>query len=227
LEFAYPDLPLNGVDKISTLEENNPNPATTALHCEIEGTGMKTVCTVATVGGVVGAIGGSVIGAAAVAGCAATGFFFFVCLLVAAIVAAVVAAVATGAGWVAGVLIGGEEGSPADVAAEPKSGTIEVGNYIAIIGDWVYDNAHEGWNELHPVKKVLKLECVLDEKVPGFDPEHPNSPSSREAYEKFCVNHWAKRRDDICLQLGRRRDPAVQHAQDSPRGAWVFNPAIG
>jgi len=227
LEFAYSDLPLNGVDKISTEEEDNPNPATTALHCEIEGTGMKTVCTAATVGGVFGAIGGTVAGAAAVAGCAATGFFFFVCLLVAAIVAAVVSAAATGLGWLAGVAIGGDEGSPADVAADPLSGTVEEGEHIAIIGDWIYDNAHEGWNELHPVKKVLKLQCPTGTSVPGVDPEYPNSPSSRAAIEKFCVGRLAQRRDDICFRLSQPRDPAVQDAQNSPSGAWVSHPTLG
>ena len=227
LEFAYSDLPLNGVDKISTEAEDNPNPATTALHCEIEGTGMKTVCAAATVGGVVGAIGGTVAGPLVVAGCTATGFFFFLCLLAAAIVAAAVAAVATGLGWLAGVALGGEEGSPADVAADPESGTVEEGDHIAIIGDWVYDNAHEGWNELHPVKKVLKLNCPTGTSVPGVDPEYPNSPASRAALEKFCVSLLAQRRDDICFRLSQPRDPAVQDAQDSPSGAWVFNPAIG
>src|SRR5262245_16454682 len=44
---GYP--PLGGVDDITTEEEGSKDPRTTALHCEIEGNGMETVCTVATV----------------------------------------------------------------------------------------------------------------------------------------------------------------------------------
>ncbi|HXN89419.1 MAG TPA: hypothetical protein VN890_08715 [Methylocella sp.] len=186
-EFAYPDLPLNGVDLKSTAEEGSGDPGTTALHCEIEGTGMKAVCAAATAGAVVGAIGGAAAGAAAVAGCLATGFFFVFCLIVAAIVAALASAAATGVGWLIGVAIGGDEGSPADVAADPQSGTVEAGDHVAIIGDWIYDNAHEGWNELHPVKKLLKLQCPKGTSVPGVDPEYPDSPASRAAIEKYCV----------------------------------------
>ena len=227
LEFAYPDLPLNGVDNISTAEEGSGDPGTTALHCEIEGTGMDTVCAAATAAAVVGAIGGTAAGVGAVAGCLATGVFFLVCLLVAAVVAAVAAAAATGVGWVAGVALGGDEGSPADVAADPQSGTIEVGDHIAIIGDWIYDNAHEGWNELHPVKKVLKLECPKGTSVPGVDPEYPESPSSLEAIEKNCAKLLAERRDQICYLLSQPRDPNVQNNQDSPSGAWIANRSVG
>jgi hypothetical protein len=226
-EFSYPDLPLNGVDEISTVEEDSGDPGTTALHCEIEGTGMDTVCAAATAGAVVGAIGGAGAGLAAVAGCLATGIFFVFCLIVAAVVAALTSTAVTGLGWLAGVAMGGDEGSPADVAADPQSGTIEVGDHVAIIGDWIYDNAHDGWNELHPVKKVLKLNCPKGTSVPGVDPEYPDSPSSLAAIEKYCVTHLAARRNDICFLLNQPRDPNVQNNQDSATGAWIANPAMG
>jgi len=29
-----------------------------------------------------------------------------------------------------------------------------------VSGTWVYDSAHEGWNEIHPIKKCLRLGTV-------------------------------------------------------------------
>jgi hypothetical protein len=226
-EFAYPDLPLNGIDEISTAEEGSGDAGTTALHCEIEGTGMKTVCAAATTAAVAGAIGGAAAGAAAVAGCLATGIFFVFCLIAAAAVAALASGAATGVGWAIGVAIGGQEGSPADVAADPQSGTVEVGDHVAIVGDWIYDNAHAGWNELHPVKKLLKLQCPNRMSVSGVDPEYPNSPASLAVIEKDCVTHLAAQRNDICFMLSQPRDPNVQRSQNSPRNAWIANPALG
>ncbi len=233
LEFSFPDLPLDGVDKNSTEEDEGGIAAhgvktgTTALHCEIEGTGMKAVCAAATAAGVVGAVAGGAAGAAAVAGCLASGFFFFFCLVVAAVVAAVTSAAVTGVGWVIGVIIGGEEGSPNDVAADPDSGRVEVGDHVAIIGDFVYDSAHEGWNELHPVKKLLKLPCATGTKVPGVDPEYPNSESSKAAIEKECVTHLAEHGADICFMLSQPRDPAVQNTQGLPSRSWAVHTRLG
>ena len=225
---GYP--PLGGVDEINTVPEGSAiiahgvDAGTTALHCEIEGNGMETVCKVATVAAVVGAVAGTAAGAGAgaatLAGCLATGVFFLLCLLAAAVVAAVAsaatAAVVTGVGWVLGVAAGGDKGSPADVALEPGSGTVNIGDHVAIIGDWIFDNAHTGWHELHPVKSLIKLHCPDGTKVPGVDPEEPGSSRSREAIEKNCLALLGSGRDEICRLLAQGRDPNVLVAQGEP-----------
>ena len=222
-QSGYP--PLGGVNENTSGGEGEGG--ATALHCEIEGNGMETVCTAATIAAVVGAVAGGIAGAAAgaaiLAGCAATGPFFFLCLLVALIVAAIVAAVVsgvvTGLGWLIGVALGGDKGSPSDVAAEPGSGTVEAGDHVAILGDWIFDNAHDGWHELHPVKKLLKLPCPTGTKVPGVDVEEPDSERSREAIEKNCLGILAANAGEICRLLSQPRDPAVgtnQQNNDQP-----------
>jgi hypothetical protein len=210
-------------DEITNLEPGSDNPKTTALHCEIEGDGMKAACAAATVGAVVGTAGGVAVGASTVAGCLASGVFFLLCLLGAAIVAAATAAVATGVGYLVGTLvIGGSKGSPADVG---ESGTIEAGDHVAIIGDWIYDSAHDGWHELHPVKALLKLRCPTD--VPGIDPEYPDSPESKLAKEKFCLAYLVSQLETICHLMTQRNDPAVTGAQDDPRNQWLTHPRLG
>ncbi len=193
-QTGYPNL--GGVDQISTVEEDKTD-GTTALHCEIEGNGMQTVCTTATVAGVVGTVAGTAAGigagSAAATACAATGIFFLLCVLIVIIAAAVASALASGAvtgvGWVLGVGLGGDEGSPADVAVTPGSGTVSVGDHLAIVGDWIFDNAHDGWHELHPVKKVFRIPCQTGTSVPGVDPEVPESPMSKAAIERACLSY--------------------------------------
>lgn len=216
---GYP--PLDGVNENTTGGEGEGGAS--ALHCEIEGNGMETVCTVATIAAVVGAVAGGIAGAAAgaaiAAGCAASGPFYLFCLLIALIVALIVAAVTsaavTGLGWLLGVALGGDKGSPADVAAEPGSGTVEAGDHIAIIGDWIFDNAHDGWHELHPVKSLIRLQCPKGTKVPGVDVEEPNSDRSKEAIEKNCLGILAANAGEICRLLSQARDPAVVTGQQN------------
>ena len=232
-QAGYP--PLDGVDEITTEEEGSQDPRTTALHCEIEGNGMQTVCTVATVAGVVGAAAGAAsgvaAGAAAAAGCLAFGIFAPLCWLAAALIAlataAATGAIITGAGWVIGVGLGGDQGSPADVAAEPGSGTIEVGDHIAIIGDWIFDNAHEGWFELHPVKKLMKLQCPQDTSVPGVDVEEPHSERSREAIERNCLRLLGDNARRICELLAQGSQPDVTGRQKDPQHDPAVNTYVG
>ncbi|MGB7815432.1 MAG: hypothetical protein WBL28_03690 [Methylotenera sp.] len=236
---GYP--PLGGVDEINTVPEGSAifahgvDAGTTALHCEIEGNGMQTVCTAATVAGVVGAVGGAAVGASAgaasLAGCLAFGWFALLCLLIAVAVAlltsAATSAVITGLGWALGVVLGGDKGDPADVAAEPGSGTIEVGDHIAIIGDWIFDNAHTGWHELHPVKKLIRLRCPEGTKVTGVDPEEPHSERSKEAIEKNCLELLGKNVEKICELLAQGRDPNVLLWQADAAGQHLVNSYVG
>jgi hypothetical protein len=229
---GYP--PLSGMNELSTEEEGSSNPKTTALHCEIEGNGMETVCTAATVAGVVGAVAGTAAGiaagAAAAAGCLAFLIFAPLCWLAAALAAlaaaAATSAVVTGAGWVLGVALGGDKGSPADVAAEPGSGTIAVGDHVAIVGDWIFDNAHDGWHELHPVKKLLKLPCP-EWKVPGVDVEEPHSERSRAAIEDNCLRLLGDNARRICELLAQGALPDVQGRQQDPHNDPAVHPNLG
>lgn len=50
-----------------------------------------------------------------------------------------------------GIVVGhSDQASPADV--NPALGEIHSGDILVIMGTWIYDTGHEGWNELHPVK---------------------------------------------------------------------------
>lgn len=132
---------------------------TVCLQCEIEGSRMKTICA--------GTIAGSTIGTAAaltfLGGCVLTGILSWLCALVALIVWAII----TGIGYLIGKAAG-EDGSFKDVAAQPGSGRLTLGECIVVKGDWIYDSGHEGWHEIHPVKEIYKTGIApLD--IPGLD----------------------------------------------------------
>lgn len=70
--------------------------------------------------------------------------------------------------WLAmllGILFGlGDEGDPGEV--NPTLGTLHTNDaanggigadLLVVMGTWVYDSAHEGWNELHPIKLCEKV----------------------------------------------------------------------
>jgi hypothetical protein len=126
---------------------------------------------------------------------------------------------------VVGVSLGGDKCSPADVAAEPGSGTIEVGDHVAIVGDWIFDNAHDGWHELHPVKKVLRIPCPTN--APGVDPEEPHSERSRAAIEAYCLKYLADNAATICRLLHDGRVPETVDKQHQPEHNPTYNTHIG
>lgn len=49
-----------------------------------------------------------------------------------------------------------DTGNPAD--ASENLGNLEQGiDLLAVRGTWVYDSAHEGWNEIHPIKHCQRI----------------------------------------------------------------------
>src|SRR4029079_6265407 len=116
------------------------------LHCEFEGGGiykflqaLYVLLPVATAAAIICSI--PVIGWAV---CAILGA---VALVIA--IAGVVAAL-NDTGSPSGV------GPPAHTSAVLRRGS----DILFVSGTWVYDSGHEGWNEIHPMKKCLRLATV-------------------------------------------------------------------
>jgi hypothetical protein len=53
---------------------------------------------------------------------------------------------------------GADDGNPADARLDPEAGALALGDLIVVTGRWVYDAGHSGWNELHPVKTIQKVD---------------------------------------------------------------------
>jgi hypothetical protein len=111
------------------------------LHCEFEGGGVKKMKDAAEA-----ALPFAVLAAAA---CSIPfPLFALVCLILAAI-----ASVITIAGFGSALK---DRGTPTDV--NPMLDELHRHTDILFVsGEWVFDSAHEGWNEIHPIKTCLRI----------------------------------------------------------------------
>lgn len=71
------------------------------------------------------------------------------------------------------------------------------GDTIFVMGRWVYDAGHEGWNELHPIKHLQKVNNGSPEDTPKW-----------------------------CEMVGQTKDPIVRGNQDKKENKWEYHPLI-
>jgi hypothetical protein len=156
-------------------------------------------------------------------------------LLIAAPIAAAAAVVGAipGIGWlimlllilaaliVAGVgaAIGlGDTATPAQ--DDPSIGVIHPGQDILfVMGRWIYDSAHTGWNELHPVLLCQKLGTVDHSAVAAGNPwvSHPEFGNPAEL---------ARVRDTMCALAKDGRRPPTTVNQTKPEHLWTLHPSV-
>jgi len=96
-----------------------------------------------------------------------------------------------------GALVGlGDTGSPADV--DPSLGNLHTNDpaqnnlgadLLYVMGSWVYDSFHDGWNELHPIKACSRIgrwdgdwPAGFEDTIKRFDQafEDANNPDTRD-----------------------------------------------
>jgi len=116
--------------------------------------------------------------------------------------------------WLLGALIGNFDGaSPED--ANPylgelhtnitsPDGTSKGAHILVVYGTWVFDTAHEGWNEIHPIK--------LCERIGIWD------------------GHWPKDIKDIEKMwedaIAKATAPGTIEEQKKPENQWAVHPVI-
>jgi hypothetical protein len=111
-----------------------------ALHCEFEGGGVYRLY--------LAALAALPFAAAAAVVCNIPVFGWVACLILGLFVAAILTA-----GIISAL---NDKGDPADV--NPALGELHRYEDILLVrGTWVYDSAHEGWNELHPIKDCQRV----------------------------------------------------------------------
>jgi hypothetical protein len=169
------------------------------LHCEIEGAGYHNHCIAFRVGAI--AIGIAV--GICYAFPPACPYALLAGLLI-ALLAYLLASLFT------------DDPDYEDAAVNPESGTIESadpetglgGDCVAVTGRWIYDLAHDGWNELHPVLTLQKLprdQCRADGDVAAF---------------AELLKTW-------CGMIGQASQPVTITKQETPPEQWVVDPRLG
>ncbi len=88
----------------------------------------------------------------------------------------------------------------------PGSPTNPVATVVCVIGTWVYDTAHEGWNEIHPVKYVQAIGGV----APTYYGDIVWNPS------------WTA----MCGMCASATTDTVIAAQSMPNNNWIIHPLL-
>jgi len=180
---------------------------TEVLHCEVKGCRVHDVCLVLKV---------MSFPTAAAAVICSIPIIGWVACLVAMLVVAAITLIAGGIVWAAT-----HNGDINDVL-DPDSGTLTPadpdtglgGDIVLVLGDWTYDAGHDGWNEIHPVRYVQKLD--IPEEFRG----------ATEADAALVDRFKAEVLDPWCFEVGRTEDPLVRAEQDKPENSWHIHPSI-
>lgn len=172
---------------------------TPVLHCEIEGAGYHNHCIAFRIGAV------------------AIGLAFGVCMAFppACLIAFGIALLIVLLAYLLASLFT-DDPDYEDAAVNPESGNIESadpdtglgGDCVVTTGRWIYDIAHGGWNEIHPVLKLQKV-------PPDQCPEDGDVRAFADVLRRWCGLLAQTGNQDVILK------------QQSNKEQWVVDPRLG
>ncbi|HEU4730017.1 MAG TPA: hypothetical protein VFT22_19100 [Kofleriaceae bacterium] len=198
-------LPFSGV----SVKFDNLKHDTEVFHVEVKGCRVHDVC------GVLKALS---FGAPALGVICSIPLIGWVVCAIAALIWLAVTAAAVGIAWAAahvGDINDVYDPAAGDLtAADPATG--EGGDVILVRGDWVYDAGHDGWNEIQPIRLVMKLTDVIDPRYRGMGKADPGLVAD---FKKEVLDVW-------CFHVGEASNPLVVAAQQDPVNGWHIHPAI-
>jgi hypothetical protein len=130
-------------------DEPNTSRRSWVLHAEFEGAGMHDFR--------IGALIALALAIAALIACAALPPPF-------GVIAGAILSLLAFLAWLIGYLVGDDDyANPSDVSGTPSElhtndpNTNVGADLLYVSGTWVFDSFHEGWNELHPIKKCTPI----------------------------------------------------------------------
>jgi hypothetical protein len=100
----------------------------------------------------------------------------------------------------------GSPGSTAYPFNAPGSASGNPASVVCVVGTWVYDSAHAGWNEIHPVMMVQPIGVT----APGPDGTYGWNPS------------WAQQ----CGMVNQASSPGTRDNQRQPTNSWLIHPSV-
>jgi len=134
------------------------------------------------------------------------------------------------------------------VTGQTSSAVHPVKDILFVKGAWIFDTAHEGWNEIHPIKKcqlvataVYSSQDIVDwdraiapymvgRNLWGWalDPDHPdvNEPLNLKIDQRGQPAEWKKWVQSWCDHVGTITTPSTVDAQSRPENQWTIHPAI-
>jgi hypothetical protein len=209
--FLNYQLPFTGnlVTKFPTGNPDGSQFSTATLHAEFEGAGVYDLlqaCKAALALAVV---------AAAVCGIPIIGW-------IACTILSIVAGVVTLVGAVNAL---NDVGNPGDVNPMFNSSPIHAANtpdgdgadILVVRGTWVYDSAHSGWNEIHPIKQCCRIGTMINQQWSEIQ------IAKNEYISITDVQAWVA---GWCGALLAVVSPPTLIAQAQPENQWSIHPLI-
>lgn len=191
-----PDIANAGLDFSGNLVQQFSNdPVTACLHCEFEGAGVYDL--------LIACLAALGVAVAAAVVCAIPVFGWIACLVL-SLISATIAGI--------GIIVAlNDKGNPNDV--NPNLGEIHTNDptgrgadMLVVKGTWVYDSAHTGWNEIHPIKHCQRIGTWEGNWAEIGD-------------AKAWVDGW-------CSAIASASDPLTVANQDQPQNQWTIHPVI-
>ncbi|MCA0010967.1 hypothetical protein LB561_00895 [Mesorhizobium sp. B292B1B] len=168
---------------------------TAVLHCEFEGAGVYDL--------MIACLAAIPVATAAAVACAIP-FFGWIACAVLSLIAAVIVIV----GGIVGLL---DTANPTDL--DENLGDLHVNDptrrgadILFVKGTWVYDSAHDGWNEIHPIKHCQKIGTW-------------NGSWSESPVPDGSPARW-------CEAVETAGSPLTVASQQEPQNQWTIHPAI-
>ena len=186
---------------------------------------------------------------------------FLYALLVLATIAAVVCSIPV-LGWIACAILAGaiavlsvvgivvalnDKGAPTVVDPKTGSTTDELHpnqDILFVKGEWVFDTAHEGWNEVHPIRHcqlVGKVRYEANDKVDWDDAigdfmvargkwQYDVTDPSKRAFHKTSgppvAQDWKDWVKSVCDGVGEASSGLTVSNQQRPENQWETHPVI-
>jgi hypothetical protein len=201
------------------------------LHCEFEGGGIYKLMKALE-------ILLPLVTAAAVV-CSIPVFGWIACAILGAVIAVV---------SVAGIVIAlNDTGKPSvvDPATGETTDQLHTNRDILFVkGTWVYDSAHEGWNELHPIKECLLVGQVRylsndvidwDDAIKYFmaavgrwrlDATDPENPIPIKDSGPATGQDWKDYVQFTCDKVGIATSGVTVTGQGAPEHTWTIHPEV-
>jgi hypothetical protein len=176
-----------------------PPPGTGTFEVEFEGSGVWDLYQSLLVASVPAAIG------AAVCMIPFIGWLIcLICTIVALIIVAIGAAVA-------------QTDSGPNVTV--SGGTIHPGqDVLFVMGRWVIDSAHSGWNELHPVISAQKVGTVSNANLITGNPWTGTKFADPASLKRIL--------DAMCGLTNEAQNGSTRKSQSEPQNKWTLHPLV-
>lgn len=180
------------------------------LHCEFEGGGVHDL--LITCLALLGYLTAATV--AAVIICSIPVIGWIACLIISLIFAAIGGAI-LGMGMSNALA---DQGNPHDVMG--NMGDLHPGKDLLVVkGTWVYDSAHTGWNEIHPIKHCQKIGTWADTWDAAYDSIRSLVPAGTTVDAGVYRQFW-------CDALAKADSPTTHTQQAQPENGWEIHPDI-